>query len=295
MLIATIIDEPRSTASVLKRWIETSGESGLDAGAAFIRNFSPKLLLFLRDHFPLETFRKLQKKLDIFEEPPEEVIGVICTQFETHMQLLTVISAAQQSAEKLYAALEKMGAKLLYQLLRDLETAPIAAALVQLSPNQSAAVLKHFPREQKREIIGHLYDIDRNSIEAAELLRHALAETAIDLLSLPIDMSIGSKTVINLSDGFEDVSNSELIETIKLEDSLFSEKIQNKQIKYSDFLQAADNKLSAVVSSADRDLLATSLVHVSDEEVDRILASLPPELSEWIRASLEQKSKSRTK
>lgn len=285
-----LIGAPGASAKVFQSWINDLNTKGIEKTAVLLKHISPELIEMYKPHLSHENCVKIRSMMNKINRPiPQNIIAEIHRKFDHDFKLLTLKSSTSKNEEELFSFIFQLTDDQLIHLMKDVEPGFAAIIIAQLQPERGAALLKKFEKDVQKEIFLALSKIEKIPLKMYRAVARRLANKAQKVANMKYVTADVVDATVNLLDQFDENAQRDILNHLKCNDLKFAGRVHKKFIKFSDVIQLPNPELREIFRTADREVIAASIVDLNDTDIERIISALPVKMGEMVRSSLNMK------
>ncbi len=175
------------------------------------------------------------------------------------------------------------------ELLRNEHPQIVAAILVHLDFEQTAAVLKNLSERQRNEVLVRIATLEGIQPTALKDLNEVLFKVLSGGDKIRKSSLGGVKTAAEIINFLGTAIESSVIESIRGHDPDLAQKIMDKMFVFDDLLKLDDKAIQSVLKEVASETLIVALKGASQELRDKILANMSSRAAETLREDLESR------
>ena len=175
------------------------------------------------------------------------------------------------------------------ELLRNEHPQIVAAILVHLDFEQTAAVLKNLTERQRNEVLVRIATLEGIQPTALKDLNEVLFKVLSGGDKIRKSSLGGVKTAAEIINFLGTAIESSVIESIRGHDPDLAQKIMDKMFVFDDLLKLDDKAIQSVLKEVASETLIVALKGASQELRDKILANMSSRAAETLREDLESR------
>ncbi|MBD3290479.1 hypothetical protein GF337_16870 [candidate division KSB1 bacterium] len=285
-----LIGAPVASAKVLKNWIDDPESKGIEKTAILIKHISPGLIDMYESHLGTERCGKIRLVINNITRPvPKNILAEIYRKFDHDFKVLALSNTTSKNEEDLFSFIYQLTDDQLIHLMKNIEPGLAAIIIAQLQPERGAALIKKFEKNKQQQIFLSMSKIEKIPLKIYKRLAHRLAHKAQKVANMKYVTADAVDTTVDLLDHFDEGTQRDFINHLKCNDLKFAYRVHKKFIKFSDVINLPQSDLREVFRTADRDVIAASIVDLGEEDIERIISALPSKMGEMVRSSLNMK------
>ncbi|MFQ5823743.1 MAG: FliG C-terminal domain-containing protein [bacterium] len=290
--IEAIVGTPAAAAKVFHQWIDRNGESGINDVAIVLTVVSKSLIDLLATYLDAETAGNIQQKMEVLQDTDlKENSARLLKQFDEDIRRLVLEAGKDGDEDDALAFLHQMSDDQLQHLLKPLKVGVMAIVLAQLRPNRAAKLLSKMDTKEKKAVLASMGNIERIPSDVYQHIARQLSARASELEKMRYVRANGVDALVKVLDYLDEETQDETLSYLQTQDVNLAQKVSKRFVTFNQLFEMSNEKIRELALEVDREVLAKSLVSVSDEEVEKIIQALPDKLGELVRASLETHSK----
>lgn len=186
-----------------------------------------------------------------------------------------------------------------FHFLRDAEAEKLVRVLAGERPQTIALVLSHLPPQQaggvlarlqpalQNLVVHRLVDLEETDPEILREVEQALQSRLSEQVQMQRRRVAGLAAVAGILEASEGRTGMQILDNLARHDRALAERLGPPPLAFDDLAHADASVLSAVIRSADANVLATALIGAAPEVQERFWGRLPPSEAEKMRKQIE--------
>ncbi len=285
-----LIGAPVASAKVFKSWIDDLETKGIEKTAFLLKHISPELVDMYEPHLGTVNCGKIRMMMSKINRPiPQNILAEIRCKFDHDFKLLALKNTSSKNEEDLFAFIFQLTDDQLIHLMKNIEPGLAAIIVAQLQPERGASLIKKFEKGFQKDIFLSLSKIEKIPLKMYKAMAHRLANKAQKVANMKYVTADVVDTTVNLLDQFDEGAQRDILNHLKCNDLKFAGRVHKKYIKFSDVINLPNPELREIFRTADRDVIAASIVDLTETDIDRIITALPAKMGDMVRSSLNMK------
>ena len=291
LMITTLIGTPEVSTKVLKNWMDTEKEDGLNRAAMLIKTTDPRMVDTLSDELGPDLTAQLTYAVSQLGDIEKDALDSIYKKFKDDYakELQNEIREHGVSKEKdIFIFLRKLEPHQVLNILQDEPPGVIAVGLAQLTPEVSSQILKELPEDKRYKVPLEMGKLKKVPATAYYDIADKLSRKALGVANIRYVSTDGIESLVNILENLDLETEQQVLSKIKQQDLTLANEIRKIYVSLPDVINLSNRFLSEILRIINQETIIKVVVGVSPELKDKIMNNLPGRVKTIVQDSIDQ-------
>ncbi len=283
--INKFLAEGKNVSIVLRGWVDSGGDEGVDKASKLIKAIDENLLDLLEENIAHDDFKLLSWNVRNMEELDTKTKLEALQNFKNAWSSLTVTDDSDADSG-MFGFLNAMSVEQIRQALKGESDGVQALVITQVAADKASEILASYSSEQRSAIMGNMGKLGKIPTSIYKEVSSRLAREALKMRGMEYVSSDGAGKMLEILDTLSTAQQEEFIDEISKADVNTAEQVLKYFITFESLDELEDDILVKAMQKMDRTLLSAALVGVDGVKSDRILSNIPERMREIVKSEL---------